>query len=46
MTERGAATLAAELYAALHGADYIRTHEVRALCDALKVLAAIESARG
>jgi dihydropteroate synthase type 2 len=44
--ERGAATLAAELYAALHSANYIRTHEVRALADALKVLAAIEDAKG
>ncbi len=39
--ERGAATLAAELYAASHGVDFIRTHEVRALADGLKVLAAL-----
>jgi dihydropteroate synthase len=45
-TARGAATLAAELYAALHGGDYIRTHDLRALVDALKVLAAIENAEG
>jgi dihydropteroate synthase len=45
-TERGAATLTAELYAALHGADYIRTHDVRALADALKLFAAIEDAEG
>jgi dihydropteroate synthase type 2/dihydropteroate synthase type 3 len=39
--ERGAATLAAELYAASQGVDFIRTHEVRALADGLKVLAAL-----
>lgn len=35
--EAGAATLAAELWAAERGADYIRTHDVRALADAIKV---------
>ena len=40
--ELGAATLAAELYAAAQGADYIRTHDVRALRDALAVAAALE----
>jgi dihydropteroate synthase type 2 len=39
--ERGAATLAAELYAAAHGADYIRTHDPAALRDALAVMAAL-----
>jgi dihydropteroate synthase type 2 len=39
--ERGAATLAAELFAAAHGADWIRTHDVRALRDALTVAAAL-----
>jgi dihydropteroate synthase type 2 len=39
--ELGAATLAAELYAAVHGVDYVRTHDVRALCDALKVAQAL-----
>ena len=39
--ELGAATLAAELYAAAQGADYIRTHDVRALRDALAVAAAL-----
>ena len=39
--ERGAATLAAELFAALQGADYIRTHDAAALRDGLKVLAAL-----
>ncbi len=35
--ERGAATLAAELFAAQQGVDWIRTHDVRALRDALAV---------
>lgn len=39
--ERGAATLAAELFAAAHGADYIRTHDPAALRDALAVTAAL-----
>jgi len=39
--ERGPATLAAELYAAAHGADYIRTHDPAALRDALSVTAAL-----
>jgi len=39
--ERGPATLAAELYAAAHGADYIRTHDPGALRDGLKVTAAL-----
>jgi dihydropteroate synthase len=39
--ERGAATLAAELYAAGHGADYIRTHDPGALRDGLRVMAAL-----
>src|SRR5712691_6167251 len=39
--ERGAATLAAELYAAVHGADYIRTHDPAALRDALAVTEAL-----
>jgi len=39
--ERGAATLAAELYAAAQGADYIRTHDPGALRDALAVMAAL-----
>jgi len=33
----GPATLGAELYAALHGADMIRTHEPRQLRDALTI---------
>jgi dihydropteroate synthase type 2 len=39
--ERGAASLAAELYAATNGADYIRTHEPAALRDALAVMEAL-----
>jgi len=39
--ELGAATLAAELYAAAQGADFIRTHDPGALRDALKVMAAL-----
>jgi len=38
---RGPATLAAELYAAANGADYIRTHDPGALSDALAVTAAL-----
>jgi dihydropteroate synthase type 2 len=39
---RGPATLAAELYAASRGADYVRTHDPGALRDALTVLRALE----
>ncbi len=35
--ERGAATLALEIYLCEMGVEYIRTHDVRALGDALKV---------
>ena len=42
VAQRGAGTLATELWAARHGAAYIRTHDVRALRDALAMLAAIE----
>jgi dihydropteroate synthase type 2 len=38
----GAASLAAELYAAARGVDFIRTHDPGALTDALKVTAALE----
>jgi dihydropteroate synthase type 2 len=37
LQEAGAATLAAELFAACHGADYIRTHDPGALKDGLLV---------
>lgn len=39
--ERGAGTLAAELWAAAHGVSYIRTHDVRATRDALSLWRAI-----
>ena len=41
--EIGPATLAAELYAARQGADFIRTHDVAALSDALSVISRLES---
>jgi dihydropteroate synthase type 2 len=41
VAERGAGTLATELWAAQHGVAYIRTHDVRALRDALAMLAVI-----
>ena len=44
--QAGAATLAAELYAALGGADYIRTHDVAALADGLKVMRAAHAGEG
>lgn len=42
-SELGAATLAAELYAAENGADYIRTHDPAALIDGLKVMNALRN---
>ncbi len=41
VTRSGPATLAAEIFAAWQGADYIRTHDVAATRDALTFLAAI-----
>jgi dihydropteroate synthase len=41
VSRSGAATLAAEIFAAWQGADYIRTHDVAAARDALILLAAI-----
>ncbi len=41
--ERAAGTLATELWAWRSGAEYIRTHDVRQLQDAIRVTAAIES---
>ena len=41
IADSGPASLAAELYAAWQGTDYIRTHDVAALHDALTVLDAI-----
>jgi dihydropteroate synthase type 2 len=43
---RGPATLAAELYAAAMGVDYIRTHDPGALNDALAVTAALRRYKG
>jgi len=40
--DRGAATLAAELWAAGHGVDWIRTHDPAALRDGLTVWAALD----
>ncbi len=40
-TGRGAATLAAELFAARQGVDWIRTHDVKSLRDGLLVEAAL-----
>jgi len=42
--ERGAATLAAELYAAAKGVDFIRTHDPRALREGLNVASALAAA--
>ncbi|MBW2413738.1 MAG: dihydropteroate synthase [Deltaproteobacteria bacterium] len=44
VAERGPATLAAELWAARHGVDHLRTHDVRAICEALTVESALQSA--
>jgi dihydropteroate synthase type 2 len=44
VTERAAGTLAAEIWCARSGVAWIRTHAVRELCDALKMLDAIERA--
>lgn len=41
--QRAGATLAAELFAATHGADYVRTHDPAALRDALAVTAALDA---
>lgn len=40
--ERGPGTLASEVWAYLQGVDYIRTHDVRALSGAIKLLRAIQ----
>lgn len=44
--ERGTATLAAELYVAAKGVDFIRTHDPAALKDALAVTAALRRHEG
>jgi len=40
--QAGAATLAAELFAAAQGVDYIRTHDAGALRDGLKIWSALQ----
>ena len=45
VAEAGAATLAAELFAAFQGADYIRTHDPAALADGLAIWGAATSGR-
>jgi dihydropteroate synthase type 2 len=45
-SERGPATLAAELYAAAQGVDFIRTHDPRALRDGLSLMAALDRVGG
>jgi dihydropteroate synthase type 2 len=44
VAEAGPATLAAELFAAANGADWLRTHDVAALKQALEVQAALRGA--
>lgn len=44
VAERGPATLATELHARRMGVDYVRTHDVAALVDAVRILDAIEGA--
>lgn len=44
VTERSAGTLATELWAAAQGVAYIRTHDVRALRDGLRMWTAIQAA--
>ncbi len=46
IVERSAGTLASELWAAVQGVQYIRTHDVRALRDAWTVWQAIANAPG
>jgi Pterin binding enzyme len=46
VAQSGPATLAAEIFAAWQGADYIRTHDVAAARDALAFLSAISSEAG
>jgi dihydropteroate synthase len=46
VTQSGSATLAAEIFAAWQGADYIRTHDVAAARDAFTLLAAITREAG
>jgi dihydropteroate synthase len=45
VSDAGAATLAAELFAASQGADYLRTHDVRAFKHAFAVWSALQTGR-
>ncbi len=42
LSKRAAGTLATEIWAYLQGVDYLRTHEVESLRDAIKMLQAIQ----
>ena len=44
INERGIGTLATEIWAVLQGVDYVRTHDVKPLNDALRMIQAIEEA--
>jgi dihydropteroate synthase type 2 len=46
IAQAGPATLGAEIFAAWQGTDYIRTHDVAAIRDALTILEAIADHRG
>ncbi|GMT49355.1 MAG: dihydropteroate synthase [bacterium] len=43
VSERRAGTLATEIWATLQGVDFIRTHDVKALSDAIKMIQAIQN---
>jgi dihydropteroate synthase type 2 len=43
-SQAGPATLAAELYAAAAGPDFIRTHDSAALRDGLKIISVLQAA--
>ena len=45
LAQIGPASLAAELYAASQGVDFIRTHDVAAIGDALTILDALAASR-
>jgi dihydropteroate synthase type 2 len=45
LVDIGPASLAAELYAVGQGADFIRTHDVAAIADALTILEALAKAQ-
>ena len=45
ITHRGAGTLATEIWAALQGVDFIRTHDVSSLHDALSMIQAIQNTK-